>query len=542
MNGLDRLVYGVETPPALPIREAAGQLTLEIEPETGAVRHVAWRGVEVVRMIYANVRKDDWSTIVPKIANLAVTHAGDGFRATYDARCLDGAYDFAWKGIIEADGKGHLTFTMDGEARGGFLTRRTGVCLLHPAQLKGTRVEVTHAVGGEGGDACEVGAFPTTVMPGTPFTDVAGIVCEPYPGATATIAFEGDLFEMEDQRNFGDDSFKTYVYPQHRPQPYRIEAGQRVRHVVRLTVAGDLPKTTPAMAPETPPKTPALATTFDGGTLGGLPFARLLADPAHLEAAKGAGLPVTLVSADPADAARAGEGGFALLGGDPAALSVRPRYAGTAGVFADLNRNRPKAGSFEGLLWAATPQIHLFDTKTLFENTHTYRDQVTTARSFGGDAQIVLGPVRMLASGEDPRWNSLVGLGWTVAVLAGAAKAGADVLALESLSRFDGKLPRLALEDFAGWEVAGFEGSRDFLLTALHLRQGGRRRALVANGTPEEVLLKLPTSPGTAKARVLDAANIAAVAADLALWGRMEGGALPLRLRPHAYVAVDFEG
>ena len=547
-SDLNRLVYGSAEPPAPILREAAGQMTLDIEPETGAIRHVCWRGVEVLRMIYANVRKEDWGTIVPQISNLHVARDGDGFRATYDAACRADGIDFVWKGTIEADSKGRLTYTMDAESRTAYRTRRTGICVLHPAQLQGTRVEVTHAE-----NSCETGAFPTLVDPDSPFTDMAGITCEPYPGATAEIRFEGDLFEMEDQRNFSDDSFKTYVYPQHRPQPYRIEAGQRVRQVVTLKMDGPLPKSAPAVSPERAPTTPALATMVGKGDpvegAKGLGFGRLFAGPAEFEGAKGAGLPVTLVSRDPKDAGKAdgdkAEGaGFALLDGDASGLqglTARPRIAATAGIFAGINRNRPAAGSCEGVMWAFTPQIHLFDTRTLFEATLTMPDQVATARSFSG-GEIVLGPVQMKMGEEDARWNSLVGLGWTLAVLAGGSRSGTDVLAIESLGRFVGSLPQLALEDAAGWEVAGFDGTRDFLVTVLHLRRGERRRVLVTNQTPEERLLKLPVLPPSGRARILDAANVAAVAGDLGLWGRMEGGAVPPRLRPHAYVAVDFEG
>lgn len=535
-----RLVYGAETPPLPILREAAGRITLDIEPATGAIRHVSLHGVEAIRMVYANVRDENWGTIDPKISNLTLARDGEGFTGTYDALCKRGEIEFAYRVTIEAGAKGHLTFTLDGEARTGFITRRTGICVLHPGQLQGTRVEVTHLEG-----ECETGEFPTLISPGSPFSDMTGITCEPYPGATATIAFEGDLFEMEDQRNFGDDSFKTYVYPQHRPQPYRIEAGQRVRQVVRVALDGPFPKTAPAVSPEKAPTTPVLATVVSPGDRMAdakrLGFTRLFAPPDALDAAKAAGLPVVLVSRDPADAAKATEAGFALLNGDTADLEVRPRLAAVGGVFGDLNRSRPAPDSCEGVMWAFTPQIHLSDTRTLFEATLTMPDQVRTARSFT-KGQTVLGPVQMKMGEEDPRWNSLVGLGWTLAVLGGGSRSGTDVLAIESLSRFDGRLPRLALEDAAGWEVVGFEGTRDFLVTVLHLRRGEHRRTLVANQTPEERLLKLPTLPASAKARILDAANVATIAGDLAYWAKMEGGAVPPRLRPHAYVAVDFAG
>ena len=47
----------------------------------------------------------------------------------------------------------------------------------------------------------------------------------------AMVYFEGDQFEMEDQRNWSDGSFKSYCPPQARPKPRRLEAGSET-HVI----------------------------------------------------------------------------------------------------------------------------------------------------------------------------------------------------------------------------------------------------------------------------------------------------------------------
>ena len=57
---------------------------------------------------------------------------------------------------------------------------------------------------------------------------------------------EGDTFEMEDQRNWMDASYKTYVRPLALPWPYPIEQGRRFTQSVALTVEGALPAVTAA--------------------------------------------------------------------------------------------------------------------------------------------------------------------------------------------------------------------------------------------------------------------------------------------------------
>src|SRR3712207_9295379 len=47
---------------------------------------------------------------------------------------------------------------------------------------------------------------------------------------------EGDTFEMEDQRNWTDASYKTYVRPLALPWPYTLAAGSELEQAVTVTV------------------------------------------------------------------------------------------------------------------------------------------------------------------------------------------------------------------------------------------------------------------------------------------------------------------
>ena len=47
---------------------------------------------------------------------------------------------------------------------------------------------------------------------------------------------EGDAFEMEDQRNWTDASFKTYVRPLSKPRPYIIAKGEKDRQRITVTI------------------------------------------------------------------------------------------------------------------------------------------------------------------------------------------------------------------------------------------------------------------------------------------------------------------
>jgi hypothetical protein len=86
--------------------------------------------------------------------------------------------------------------------------------------------------------ATEHGIFPYHISAHQPFTDMRAISHEVVPGLLAEVRFEGDVFEMEDQRNWTDASFKTYCTPLRLPFPVAIREGADIRQSVRLTLKG----------------------------------------------------------------------------------------------------------------------------------------------------------------------------------------------------------------------------------------------------------------------------------------------------------------
>lgn len=81
--------------------------------------------------------------------------------------------------------------------------------------------------------------LPLLIDPWQPFKDLRSITHEVRPGITAECRMEGDTFEMEDQRNWSDASYKTYVRPLALPWPYVLPAGQTVSQTVSLRITGE---------------------------------------------------------------------------------------------------------------------------------------------------------------------------------------------------------------------------------------------------------------------------------------------------------------
>ncbi len=74
---------------------------------------------------------------------------------------------------------------------------------------------------------------------------------------------EGDTFEMEDQRNWSDASFKTYVRPLALPWPYTLAKGSTLTQSVKVSVHADEAVAYGACA--TPAAAPPVRIRLDGG-------------------------------------------------------------------------------------------------------------------------------------------------------------------------------------------------------------------------------------------------------------------------------------
>ncbi|MER3495941.1 MAG: hypothetical protein C4320_03515 [Armatimonadota bacterium] len=445
---LSSLVFGTEAPPLPPIKLTAGRLSAEFEPTSGMLRYVQWDTTEVLRGIYANVRRADWSTVDPVLSDVEVEENESHFRVLWSATHVASGVDFSWRGEVSGDDRGNLTYRLDGEPSEDLVTNRTGICILHPATLAGTSF-TAFAAGQE-----QSGEFPTLIAPDVLLTDLEAITYAPGPGITSEIKFEGDRFETEDQRNWGDNSYKSYVYPQTRPMPYTLAAGQSVRQGISLQIHVNKVVSATSSISE------AVIARKDDETR---PVPALQMSESVVEATD----------------------------------------------FPDLNRNRPDPNLSVRL--RGTPQTHLRDPRTLFENVITLRDQANSARRFT-KGSVSLNPYEFHPGGDDPRWNSLLGLAWSVAACAAAMRANFDGFSIKGMDD-PAVLPHLLWDDLQGacFEEAKIicgDTSPEPQLAHLTLRAGNLRRVILANLTPN--IIPFPVSGDLSGAEIfgLDETNV----------------------------------
>lgn len=227
------LYYGRETPLPQSTQLRAGPLTMLYEE--GDLRYIQFGDREVLRRIYVAIRDRNWGTVPNALSNVQMDVKADSFRVTYEVVNRQNEIDFAWKGAITGDADGTLRCTMEGEARATFLRARIGFCVLHPLrECIGQPCAVEHVDG-----TVEEGMFPVLISPHQPFLEIRALRHEVAPGLHAEVRFDGEVFEMEDHRNWSDASFKTYGTPLRLPYPVEVPKGTRITQSVTLKLLGE---------------------------------------------------------------------------------------------------------------------------------------------------------------------------------------------------------------------------------------------------------------------------------------------------------------
>ncbi|KUP94603.1 hypothetical protein [Tritonibacter horizontis] len=235
-----RALYGTDHRAVAATAHVAGPWSFMLEG--GALRYVKHQGVEAIRGIAFLVRDRDWGTLSPRIEQKVETQDGDhltmAFTATYDSGAAQLIVDITIDISPET-----LSISAQGRARGDFETNRAGFTVLHPIDgVAGQPVRVGHSDG-----RVETARFPLLIDPWQPFKDIVSLT-HTLGEHSVTCQFSGDTFEMEDQRQWGDASFKTYNRPLAKPWPYVLEDQEKLVQSVALTLSKPLPDTTPAAA------------------------------------------------------------------------------------------------------------------------------------------------------------------------------------------------------------------------------------------------------------------------------------------------------
>jgi hypothetical protein len=214
----------------------------------GGLRDIKVGGFEVVPHIYAAIRDENWDTVPGQLREVVSDVRADSFEVSFVSEHRQGEIDFSWRGRVVGSAAGTLEFSFSGTAMSTFRRNRIGFCVLHPASLAGVPYTAEHVDG-----TVSAGAFPTDIAPHQPVHKLRTLRHAAGLGAEVELRFGGDTFEMEDQRNWTDASYKTYCTPLAEPYPVTVRPGEQVEQRVAMAVSGtDVPEEVPERASASP--------------------------------------------------------------------------------------------------------------------------------------------------------------------------------------------------------------------------------------------------------------------------------------------------
>jgi hypothetical protein len=439
--------------------------------------------LEFLRRMFVTVRDRSWREIGPSRWTYAVNE--DHATIEVSARHTSELIDFSWQGRLEIDRAGRaLSFEFEGQALRTMEVCRLGLVLLHPVPMLTGATLTTRGGAGVKSTIVPRQIAPQPVVNGTP-----GALTEPFTSLTIehaglgrlSLEFHGDLFELEDQRNWGDASFKTYCTPLRMGFPRTIEQGTRIAHRVdaqftpaahaqdrgrgedRTWDPGGLRATGLRMGRLAP------AAQRDSSWMLGWEHIRVDLDETEdsdfeellTQLPRGTTLHLVHAVAEECPLSRSR---VALLNSHSARISaiilrdrerplptaqavaqVRaalrdslgariPLLASPNGHFVEFNRGRPFNLDVDGIAFPLSPTVHAQDAQTILENACAVRDMVTTAREVTGKSRISLSPVALCLTpaGKPLEVGRAVATAWMAAVLAQAAETGVASVTLAS--------------------------------------------------------------------------------------------------------------
>jgi hypothetical protein len=209
----------------------AGDVSCTFDPATLWLNHLSHGEVSLLRAVYPAYRDPGWGTPAPRLEWVRREIGESGFHLVFNA-FYEGV-PLRWELELTGNAEG-IVYRALGIAAEPVTTTRSGFCVLHAADLAGQACAIEHASGAP----TQESAFPGHISPHQPFFDIRAIAHTAPDGTHVRILMEGEVFEMEDQRNWTDASFKTYCRPLSQPTPYTLEPGEPVRQQVSVQWTG----------------------------------------------------------------------------------------------------------------------------------------------------------------------------------------------------------------------------------------------------------------------------------------------------------------
>jgi hypothetical protein len=182
------------------------------------IRSIKYFDIEIIKLISFLIRDKNWNNYIPKKLNQKILINKKTINFKFDLEFSD-----KYQKLITTNSYIIKSNSIIIKSKGRFLTdfetNRAGFNILLPLKnVVGEKIRVT-----DSNSNILISKFPVTILPDQPFINMSAIDYSMKNMIKLNFKFQGIKFEMEDQRNWGDASFKIYSGSLLDPFPYLIK-------------------------------------------------------------------------------------------------------------------------------------------------------------------------------------------------------------------------------------------------------------------------------------------------------------------------------
>ena len=194
------------------------------------LRNIKYNNIEILKLISFLVRDKNWNNYSPEIIKTSSYNKDQQLHFEFDLKYGD--VEQLEVKLLLSIGSNSVKLIANGKFLTDFWTNRIGFNLLLP--LDG--VVNQQVIVSKSDQTTETLKYPLIIQPDQPMVKFNNLSYEMFDSIALTIRFDGIHFEMEDQRNWGDASYKIYSGSLLDPFPYKENKNSAFHQEIEITV------------------------------------------------------------------------------------------------------------------------------------------------------------------------------------------------------------------------------------------------------------------------------------------------------------------
>ena len=194
------------------------------------LRNIKYNNIQILKLISFLVRDKNWNNYSPEIIKTSSYNKDQQLHFEFDLKYGD--VEQLEVKLLLSIGSNSVKLIANGKFLTDFWTNRIGFNLLLP--LDG--VVNQQVIVSKSDQTTETLKYPLIIQPDQPMVKFNNLSYEMFDSIALNIRFDGIHFEMEDQRNWGDASYKIYSGSLLDPFPYKENKNSAFHQEIEITV------------------------------------------------------------------------------------------------------------------------------------------------------------------------------------------------------------------------------------------------------------------------------------------------------------------